>query len=162
MNSVSKKAAKRHKLIIEELKEQAKEDELWNETNLVAKVTEIFIDLQKAWSEQNLNFIETKITPNLYKSWKKTIEEMNERNESNVVSNITVQNISFVETNLAWKKFTVYIVADVKDVTIDLATGSKIKDQSGKFSEFWSFVWQKDQWILNEIDQEINSKKFIP
>mmetsp|Transcript_410 Transcript_410/g.433 ORF Transcript_410/g.433 Transcript_410/m.433 type:complete len:87 (+) Transcript_410:434-694(+) len=86
---------------------------------------------------------------------------MKYRNERNLVSEIVINKIKFVKLEVAKMKFTVFIDANVKDVTVNIQSGKILKDQSGNFREFWTYVWGVDEWLLMEINQERESKKFL-
>ncbi|CAG9326810.1 unnamed protein product [Blepharisma stoltei] len=159
--SIDKKVEKKHNEITKQLYDESIKESIWDEKDLILNVNQSFIDLQKAWSEQDLNFIEGKLCHNLFIKWRDILNDMRYRNESNVVSNVVVNKIRFVKLDKSEKIFTVFIDAKVKDVTVNLSSGKILKDQSGRFREFWTYIWNIDGWLLMEISQENESSKFL-
>ncbi|CAG9313540.1 unnamed protein product [Blepharisma stoltei] len=157
--SIDRKVDKKHKQISKKLKNAG--DFIWDENLIISSVKESFIALQKAWSKQDLDFIERKLTKKLFIKWRNLLMEMRNRDERNVVSDIVVNKIKFVKLQENEKRFTVFIDAKVKDVTVNIHSGKVLKDQTGNFREFWTYVWGVDSWLLRKINQESENTKFL-
>ncbi|CAG9313541.1 unnamed protein product [Blepharisma stoltei] len=156
---IYQKIDKKHKKMTKRLKNAS--DFIWDENEIIWNIKQSFIALQEAWSDQDLDFIERRLTKKLFIKWRNLLMEMRKKKEKNLVSDIVVNKIRFVKIEEKKKRFTVFIDAKVKDVTVNIHSGKVLKDQSGNFREFWTYVWGADAWLLREINQFSENKKFI-
>ena len=137
----------------------AKQDESLQADYLLSVVRNIFNTLQCAWSERDLSSIKQMIMPEIYLQYTSQLEGLIRNNEINKIDDLSILSIDLVNIRYMEKKndreFTALISASARDYYIDTETGAYIRGdtKSSKFQEFWTFQYQKDTWLLREVEQ---------
>lgn len=132
----------------------------WDRALLVARVRQVYFWLQDAWSRRDLSGSEGFLTPRLAAEYRQKLAEMQARGERNLIKEPVLEpdEVEFVHSHLDedTQHFMAMLFASLIDYTVD-GQGHVISgDEAHRlyFTEFWEFVWQRDQWVLANIYQE--------
>lgn len=138
-------------------------DPLWNRRRLKKRIKNVFYQAQYAWTEQNTDDFKNILTPYLYQNWCSKIEWQLIKGDRNILKNIHLLTISFVDIqdneNNNDDYFCVYIQALMVDY---MESEKKLYDLfrlPGLLSEYWYFKRIGDEFYLDYIEQidEVNS-----
>lgn len=146
------------------LSEISRNNPMWIEEKLLQQAMERFFELQQAWSDQNLEVMQKLLHPLLYPVWLTRINQQLDRNEKNIVSEISIRHIQIVNVltrkNSGYDSFTVSIDARAKDQLLK-KNGKLTPSRKKSFIEFWTFRRYEENWLLLEVTQAKYWKKFI-
>ena len=170
---VSVKLERRRNKIKHLTEELAKGDKMWNYRNLMATVEQVFFKVQKAWMERNQDLAKEVMSDRIYQKHKLQTDEMITNGTKNMLAKINMAEIMIISVedykDNSEDTFSVYIKGSMIDYTIDDKTNTLISGDNSKpedFKEIWTFIRDKNKWILDEIDQnvtigDINKSKAI-
>jgi len=154
---------RKKKLVSEALAKMAAIEPQWAEERLLAIVRERFMILQAAWGDQDLDTIQKYLHPLLFPLWKRDICGQQARHERNVMSGLSIDALRIVDVKNFQDderdEFTVAIDARADDQT--LVNDQITKHDNSKFREFWTFEWEKGEWLLREVVQSSGWKRFV-
>ncbi len=108
------------------------------------RVSQAFLEIQKAWSEQNIKKIRRFISDGVEERFSLQIMMQKEEGWRNAMENVQVQKIDLiaVESDENFDTIHFAITAKAKDYKVDLKSGKILKSSkvTGAFSEIWSFL----------------------
>ncbi len=141
--------------------ELVKADKIWNYRDMMATVEQVFFKVQKAWMERNQDLAREVMSDRIYQKHKFQTDEMIANGTKNVLEKINLAEIMIIsledyKDNSA-DTFSVYLTGTMVDYTVNAKTLSHISGDSTKpedFKEIWTFIRDRNKWILDEIDQE--------
>jgi len=135
----------------------AKADPRWDEARLLQRVDFVFTTFQKAWSDLDTKTMQTILTPEYYKRMVLEISVLNNLHRKNIMEGARIITSTIVQmedaTNNAQDKFSVRIQAKAKDVLWDEKNNKELYHENCTFMEYWHFVRQGDDWVLDRITQ---------
>lgn len=150
------KARKKHNENIKYMKHLQKNDSAWNIIHLKKRVNTVFYATQNAWTNQNCEGFKPYLTTSLYDNWCTQIEWQKYRKERNVLKNIHLLTIHFVDIYHHENHhdfFCVYIRARMIDYIEDEYGQANKNQLPGMLYEYWYFQRIGDEFYLNEIKQ---------
>jgi predicted lipid-binding transport protein (Tim44 family) len=154
---------RKKKVISEALAKMAAIEPQWAEERLLALARERFMILQAAWGNQDLDTIEKYLHPALFRLWQRDIRSQQARHERNVMCGISIDALRIVDVKNFQDdekdEFTLAIDARADDQT--LVNDQITKHENSKFREFWTFEWEKGEWLLREVTQSSGWKRFV-
>lgn len=129
----------------------------FSEEDVRHKLKNIFLEVQRAWSEKDVEMLKNFTSDEVFLNFQKQIEELNKRDVTNIIKNISVKRMELVD---AWvEDKTIYLTykieATMMDYDID-RDGNIVrgKDELVDFHELWSFVSEDSiNWKLTAINQ---------
>ena len=141
-------------------------DSTFKYKNIEKRVIETFYIVEEAWTNNDISKAKDYMDNDLYENFKSKLEWMDINNRRNILKKIRLVNLKPVSVyddnddkkDLIW----FYIKGKMIDYIVDTKTKSIVSgDTKNKsFVEFWKFVKNDDNnWVLNEILQEDESKK---
>jgi predicted lipid-binding transport protein (Tim44 family) len=132
----------------------------WDRDFLIGRVRQVFFWLQDAWSRQDLSEAHNYLTTTLVNKYRTDLQGMKARGERNIIKEpvLNTGDIEFIHSHLdeETQHFMVMVSASLIDYTVDTSDRMLSGDNTHRlyYTEFWEFVWQDDQWLLNNIYQE--------
>lgn len=159
---VTIKLNKRRKKVKELVAELAKEDKLWNYRNMMATVEQTFFKVQQAWMERDQDLAKEVMSDRIYQKHKLQTDDMIANGTKNVLRKINMKEIMIIHVadyndNTA-DTFSVFIKGSMIDYHIDVNTNALISGSMydpDEFREIWTFIREKNSWLLDEIDQRV-------
>lgn len=148
------------------LKNSARQDPLWNEDTVIARIEEIYYKVQVAWSDKDLVTLKKYLTPSLFEEWKLKLEWDEYRYQQNILESIRLldQKIIFMNDDIDDTKdyFIAYIQGKIKDYVMDTIDHTVIRENEPNFVEYWRFIRIDNNFYLDAVFQEdeINIKEF--
>lgn len=141
-------------------------DITWKYKTIEKRVIETFYIVEEAWTNNDMVKAKDYMDKDLYENFKSKLEWMDINNRRNILKKIRLVNLKPVSVyddkdnnkDLIW----FYIKGKMIDYIVDTKTKSIVSgDTKNKsFIEFWKFVKnENNNWVLNEILQEDESKK---
>ena len=141
-------------------------DSTFKYKNIEKRVIETFYVVEEAWTNNDISKAKDYMDKNLYENFKSKLEWMDINNRRNILKKIRLVNLKPVSVyddkddnkDLIW----FYIKGKMIDYIVDTKTNSIVSGttKNKSFVEFWKFVKNDDNnWVLNEILQEDESKK---
>ena len=150
------KARKRHNSAKKIIKTFESNDDAWQIKKLKKRVREVFKKTQQAWSNQDCEAFKPYLTDDLYENWCGQIEWQQFKNVHNVVYNIHLFNICFIdildEVDNSKDYFCVYIQALMIDYMEDSYGNADKSRLPGMLYEYWYFKRIGDEFYLDRID----------
>lgn len=147
------------KILTEEL---AKGDKMWNYRNLMATVEQVFFKVQKAWMERNQDLAKEVMSDRIYQKHKLQTDEMITNGTKNMLAKINMEEVMIISIadykDNSEDTFSVYIKGSMIDYTINDKTGLLISGDNSnpeEFKEIWTFIRNRNRWLLDEIDQNV-------
>lgn len=136
----------------------------WSEPKLRMLATDMFYKLQAAWCEQDLATLKKHLHPYLYPIWESQVQGFMKKKKRNVLEGLVLKNLRFVDVKNYLDderdEFTVCVDAWAKDHVRH--RNQTIKTRAEDFREFWTFEWEKGEWLLREISQAASWSRFVP
>lgn len=146
------------------LKEMARLDPKWEEKNLVAFTKETFLVVQQAKIEHNLQVLKSLLHPKLYAHFEKNFSIEIRTHFRKIWIDLDVRDVQIVNVKrfLLNKKFECFIACIITDAKKQTILDRKIKDTHFcRLREFWTFLWENNQWVLYQIEEFKNWKNFV-
>jgi hypothetical protein len=160
---VNSRLKKRQQEVETVLKTMALREPQWAKQRLLAVAREKFLLLQAAWGSQDLDLIRQHLHPTLYPTWETQINSHKENGIRNIMAGLSINEMRIVDAkNFAdneMDEFTVCFDAKADDQMVK--NGEVTKSDKDSFREFWTFEWEKDNWVLLDITECGGWKKFV-
>jgi preprotein translocase subunit YajC len=153
----------RRKNQVKQLTEQlAKGDKIWSYRNLMSTVEQVFFKVQEAWMERNQDLAKEVMSDRIYQKHKLQTDEMIANGTKNILAKMNMEEIMIIRVadykDNAEDIFSVYIKGSMIDYTINEKTNTVILGDNTNpedFKEIWTFIRDKNKWLLDEIDQNV-------
>ena len=139
-------------------------DRIWNRDEIRARIEDIYFKVQEAWTKRDQNIAKDYMSQRLYDKHKRQTDELIEKKLINQLERINLHSIQIIgiyddeiDEN---DKLQVVINGSMIDYMYDekqsrIIAGSRTSAE--EFTEIWSFIRKDDTWVLNQIDQTVNS-----
>lgn len=139
-------------------------DKMWHLRDMKARVELAFFKVQQAWMERDQNLARDFMSDRIYEKHKMQTDAMISAGTKNILENINLLStlITSVEDYADNNRdtFVALIKGRMTDYHINEKTKTVIKGYPSKtenFEELWRFIRVNDQWVLDEIDQSVNT-----
>jgi hypothetical protein len=174
---VNRRINEKKKLTEQAMTRMAAKDPAWDEPKLEAFVREDFLRIENAWCDKDFRTLRERLAGDLFKEWKEQLDLMATQGHRNVMENLSLQQVRFVEAKDYPGKdrdeFTVCLDASATDYTMDAA--GKIVDSNTSsrrarvnkekrqtsFREFWTYHRKGQVWLLAAVDQSGQWSKLV-
>ena len=160
---VSIKLTHRNNKVQDLTAELEKGDKIWNHRNMMATVEQVFFKVQKAWMERNQDLAMDVMSERIYQKHKLQTDEMIANGTKNVLAKMNLEAIMIISISdyidNSQDTFSVFLKGSMIDYTIDDKTNAVISGDNSKpetFKEIWTFIRDRQKWILDEIDQDVS------
>ena len=155
---------RKNKKIKAALAEMALREKAWDANGLTLTARNLFLQSQKAWSKQNFEELQKILHSELYMDWAFQIQTQIARKQKNIMRDIEILYVSLVHVanyrDDEKDHFTVLIHARADDILYE--EDLVIEYKPGKFFEFWTFTWEKDDWKVSNVSLAMLGLRFIP
>lgn len=137
-------------------------DPLWNRKRLKKRIKKVFYQAQEAWTNQNTDGFKDILTPYLYQNWCTQIEWQIMKGDRNILKNIHLLTISFVDIYDDEDNNEDYFCVYVQALMVDYMESEKkfydLFRLPALLSEYWYFKRIDDEFYLDYIEQinEVN------
>lgn len=132
-------------------------DSAWDKTSLIQQATATFMAYQRDWSSFNLANIQTYTTNQYAMHAALMLRALQEMHRSNSMSNIQINGSEIVAAydspDNSKDTFQIAFEATSDDNLIDTRPNQVIFTDKSSFIEYWTFVRNGSQWLLDRIDQ---------
>lgn len=159
---VSIKLTHRNNLVQDLTAELVKADKIWNHRNMMATVEQVFFKVQEAWMERNQDLARDVMSDRIYQKHKLQTDAMIVYGTKNMLEKMNLQEVMIISIadylDNTEDKFSVYLKGSMIDYTINDTTNEVISGDKTKpetFKEIWTFIRDRHQWKLDEIDQNV-------
>ena len=139
------------------LKQSAAKDNVWNKTKIIKRAKRVFHQYQNDWMNKNLESIKTYTTSRYFSHASLMLKAIQQMGRHSDLSNIKIH--SAVVTDFHDHKddgkdrVTVMFRAQMYALFIETDSGNVLQEDDSKFIEWWNFVRQGGEWMLDGIDQ---------
>lgn len=137
-------------------------DSVWQESNLTKRVSDVFFRFQKDWSDYNSEVMKEYCVNKFQEKVALELLVLKSQNRKNLVNNPKILSITILEADdendNSKDNFTAEVHAQAEDQLIDLQANSILMTESNVFVEYWNFLRDGNNWNLNTISQETESK----
>lgn len=140
----------------------ASKDPIWDFNSIKARIEEVYFRVQDAWMERDQNLVKDCISPRLYQKHKLQTDMMIKKGTKNILEDVNLMSARIVEVldfkNDSKDQFWIVLKGSMIDYTINESSKKTLrgsKTQTEKFSELWKFVRVNNEWLLDEIDQDV-------
>lgn len=135
-----------------------------DESGLVARASDIFVQVQTAWSEGDLSQVRHSLTSSLNSSHNFFLRPYTLKRWRNRLDNVRVTDVQLCrfDQDEHYQLFTARIFASLNDYLVDqsgnVVPGSGKEAGDRGFSEYWTFQRRNgsQDWKLSGIDQDEN------
>jgi hypothetical protein len=174
---VNKRINEKKKLTEEAMARMAAKDPAWDEARLESFVRADFLRIENAWCEKDFPTLRQRLDNDLFNSWKEQLDSMTLEGHTNVLENLSLNQVRFVEAKDYPAKdrdeFTVCLDASATDYTVnntgeivDSNTASRRarahkRKQQASFREFWTYRRKGQDWMLAAVDQSDQWSKSV-
>ncbi len=151
------------KILVSRLKSN---DSIWDPKFIKPRVGEIYFAVQKAWMERDQDLAKEYMSKRLYNKHKSQTDAMIKKHEKNILENIRLYGIKIIEVedylNDSNDNLWIEIMGAIKDYTIDDRSEVELKSVADEnFTELWRLVRHDDNWVLDEIDSEVDKNDYL-
>lgn len=133
------------------------QDPVWQEAAVLQRIRAVFLQFQQDWSRFDLASMQRYTAPAFYEHQRLLLTAMYQMGRKNAVGNPQLTRTVIVEAidapNNDNDNFTAVIEASANDILIDTSSSTQLFADSSKFTEFWHFDRQGDEWVLDKITQ---------
>ena len=138
-------------------------DPAWDLDAIRHRVNEVFFKVQQAWMERNQDLAKDCMSAAIYSKHKLQTDQMLAQHRKNVLENINLVKADIVDVedfvDNRKDRFWAHIEGSMIDYTIDDTSGGVVSGNRTKaesFTELWKFVRSGNDWVLDEIDQDVS------
>jgi preprotein translocase subunit SecG len=142
----------------------AKSDPVWNRNFIRARVEDIYFAVQDAWTKRKPELAKEYMSERIYKKHKRQIDGMIEDGFINKLERINLEDMKIIgvfdSSNDDEDRLKVIIYGGMIDYMLDETTNkitSGTRDYES-FIEIWNFVRKNNTWVLDEIEQTVDSQ----
>lgn len=148
---------KKSKKVTQELQVAAQQDHVWNETDILTRAQQVFLQYQADWSARNWQNMAGYMTPDYHRHASLMIAALLQAHRLNLVDHPQVQQM--VITDLydsdvsSQDTVTVGLTATADDRLVDDRDSKQLFRDDSPFTEFWRFKRVGETWMLDGIEQ---------
>lgn len=142
--------------------ELAKGDKIWNYRNMMATVEQTFFKVQQAWMQRNQDLAKEVMSERIYQKHKLQTDEMIVNGTTNILEKMNLEEIMIISISdyhdNSEDTFSAYLRGSMIDYTINDKTAAVLSGDNSQpetFKEIWTFVRDRNKWVLDEIDQNV-------
>lgn len=135
-------------------------DSAWNMDKISARVQDTYFKIQEAWMARDQSICRDFVSDKLYSKHKMQTDEMIKQHRTNILQDINLLDTKVVQISDFKDNTRDSLWVWIKGSMIDYIQGDKAgqlisgdKNTPHSFTEFWKFVRQGDNWVLDEIHQ---------
>ena len=145
----------------------SKVDVAWDPHALKARIELTYFNVQESWKQRNNELAKEHMSQGLYRKHKFKIERMIEDGHKPMMFAIKLNQATIVEVTDFEDDSKDRLCALIEGSMIDYMIDEKTKEhisgvaEDQTFKEFWKFVREGDNWVLDEIDQTATSRELI-
>ncbi len=139
-------------------------DRIWNRDEIRARIEDVYFKVQEAWTKRDQDIAKDYMSQRLYDKHKRQTDELIEKKLINQLDRINLRSMQIIgiyddeiDEN---DKLQVVINGSMIDYMYDEINDKIIAGDHtslDEFTEIWSFIRKNDTWILNQIDQTVDS-----
>ncbi len=135
----------------------AAQDGAWSEERLLPMAQEVFMRYQADWSSGNAEAMRAYCTPTYYYHSALLLAALGQLHRINRVDAPVIEQMMVVDfvdaAGTDGDSVVIGITAHANDQLIDAPTGQLLNAETAPFTEFWRFIRQGSQWLLDGIQQ---------
>lgn len=142
--------------------ELAKGDKIWNYRNMMATVEQTFFKVQQAWMQRNQDLAKEVMSERIYQKHKLQTDEMIVNGTKNILEKMNLEEVMIISISdyhdNSEDTFSAYLRGSMIDYTINDKTTAVLSGDNSQpetFKEIWTFVRDRNKWVLDEIDQNV-------
>jgi len=142
----------------------AKSDPVWNRNFIRARVEDIYFAVQDAWTKRKPDLAKEYMSERIYKKHKRQIDGMIEDGLINKLERINLEDMKIIgvfdSSNDDEDRLKVIIYGGMIDYMLNETTNKIISGTQDyeSFVEIWNFVRKNNTWVLDEIEQTVDSQ----
>lgn len=157
----------KNKTCNELLEKISKLDAAWDPHALKARIEISYFKIQEAWKQRDNDLAKEYMSNRLSAKHKMQIDQMLEDGHKPMMFEINLKQATIIEIadfeDDSRDRFCALIEGSMIDYLIDEKTKEHINGsgENQTFREFWKFVREDNNWVLDEIDQTATSRELI-
>lgn len=139
-----------------------KEDSIWKHEQLIKKVEDSFLEIQKAWTARDMKNVEHRVSPLLYDRYQLIFERMKHNKIQFVTDQFSITKIEIIKArdlkDDTKDSFSASISRSIVDYKTNGNTNTILEWNSNKrrkFKDIYHFTRKGQHWILDRIENEI-------
>ncbi|MBX2905757.1 MAG: TIM44-like domain-containing protein [Taibaiella sp.] len=143
------------------LKASAKQDPIWDKTQLEQIAFNAFCAIQNAWVARDMSSVREMVTNEFYERYTSHFDMNRKDGIHNIVEDAEVNKVIILRTedfkDDSRDGYSAYIAGFLRDYTVSDITGKVIRNvdkQLSEFADIYYFIRSGDKWLLREIDTE--------
>ena len=139
------------------LEKAASLDGVWDEDKIIERARQVFFKYQSDWASKNIESIQTYTTPQYFNHAKLMLRAIQQMGRHSDLSGIVIHRTSIFkfhdDKDNQKDRVSVEIRAQMRARLVETTTNKILQEDSNSFIEWWNFVRQGDEWMLDGIDQ---------
>lgn len=139
-------------------------DPIWDINNIKARIEKIYFAVQDAWTKRNQKLAREYMSERIYDKHKRQTDNMKQNGLINKLERINLEDIKIIGVFDAEDDDKDRLKAVIYGGMVDYMWDEKTQQTvSGKqlyesFREVWNFIRQGDEWVLDEIEQTVDTQ----
>jgi hypothetical protein len=136
----------------------AQADSAWDENTIEQYVRSVFASFESDWSSFNRQRISSYTTPRYYTHVNLMLTCLEQLGRANVIESPVISQYGVIDViddqNNANDRFTAVLEWKAKDKAVVQATGQTLWENNHATVEYWNFVRNQNNWLLDGITQD--------
>jgi hypothetical protein len=144
------------------------EDQIWDIEYINQRVSTVFFKVQEAWMKRNQNISKNYMSERIFQKHKIQTDKLIEKGWINILKDIRLIQSTIISVkdfnNDNKDSFSALIKAEMIDYHINEKSKQVVDGipyRAQKFEEIWNFIRIDNNWVLDEIYNDLNARDII-